>query len=374
MRLCLPQINTDSHGYDRLWSDKQRKMGGHRPPLQFRTTAATRFIIAAVSDTAQTASAWRPLRKSSRMGKRCQIHFGTVLFVMLCLCGHVQAQTSQTGGSRGSFVEIEGSKLYYEECGTAPQTVVLVHDGVVNSAVWDDVWPEFCKHFRVIRYDRRGYGRSPAATMWYSETDDLLSLLHHLKVSRVALVGSSHGGELSIDSTLAHPEMVQQLVLVGAVVSGMPYSQHFLDRGKHAFELLGKGDLKAAISEWSKDRYLIAPGNDAARKRLLDLLSANPQDMRHPEYLLRNKPSLPRLREIHVPTLILTGDADIPDVHAPCRCNRSGNTKLTPCSDCRHGAYYVSRKTNGVQPIGHQFYRAECSLITSQGTDAHGEP
>jgi 3-oxoadipate enol-lactonase len=251
------------------------------------------------------------------MGKRCQILLGSVLFVRMCLCGQAQAQTSQTGPSGpGSFVEIEGSRLYYEECGTAPQAVVLVHDGVVNSAVWDDVWPEFCKHFRVIRYDRPGYGRSPAATTWYSETDDLLLLLQHLKVSRVALVGSSHGGELSIDFTLAHPEMVQQLVLVGAVVSGMPYSQHFLDRGKHAFELLDKGDLKAAISEWSKDRYLIAPGNNAARKRLFDLLSANPQDIKHPEYLLRNKPALPRLHEIHVPTLILTGDADIPDVHA----------------------------------------------------------
>jgi len=231
-----------------------------------------------------------------------------IFALMACLCDQLQTQASQTGApGPGFFVEIEGSKLYYEECGSAPQTVVLVHDGVVNSAVWDDVWPEFCKHFRVIRYDRRGYGRSPAPT---------LSLLHHLKVSRVALVGSSHGGELSIDFTLAHPEIVQQLVLVGAVVSGIPYSQHFLDRGKHAFELLGKGNVKGAISEWSKDKYLIAPGNDAARKRLFDLLSANPQDMQHPDYPLRNKPSLPRLHEIHVPTLILTGDADVPDVHA----------------------------------------------------------
>jgi 3-oxoadipate enol-lactonase len=240
-----------------------------------------------------------------------------IFALMACLCDQVQTQASQTGApGPGFFVEIEGSKLYYEECGSAPQTVVLVHDGVVNSAVWDGVWPEFCKHFRVIRYDRRGYGRSPAATTWYSETDDLLALLHHLKVSRIALVGSSHGGELSIEFTLAHPEMVQQLVLVGAVVSGMPYSQHFLDRGKHAFEVLGKGDVKGAISEWSKDKYLIAPGNDAARKRLFDLLSANPQDMQHADYPLRNKPSLPRLHEIHVPTLILTGDADVPDVHA----------------------------------------------------------
>jgi 3-oxoadipate enol-lactonase len=239
---------------------------------------------------------------------------------VLCMisCSHAAAQSEPTPApaNPGSFVEVGDSKLYYQECSTASQTVVLVHDGVVDSAVWNGVWSEFCKHFHTIRYDRRGYGRSPAATTWYSETDDLAMLLHHLKITRAAIVGSSHGGELSIDFTLAHPEMVQQLVLVGAVVSGMPYSQHFLDRGKHAFELVRKGNMKDAISEWSKDKYLVAPGNDAARKRLFELLSANPQDMNHPDYPLRNKPAVPRLHEIHVPTLLLTGDADIPDVHS----------------------------------------------------------
>ena len=126
---------------------------------------------------------------------------------------------------------MEESKIYYEECGTGSQTVVLIHDGVVNSRVWDDVWPEFCEHFHTFRYDRRGYGGSPAATAWYSETADLAALFDHLKISRTVLVGSSHGGALSIDFTLAHPGMVQQLVLVGAVVTGMPYSEHFLNRG-----------------------------------------------------------------------------------------------------------------------------------------------
>jgi pimeloyl-ACP methyl ester carboxylesterase len=251
------------------------------------------------------------------MSKLIGIVFAAVSFAGLSLWCEAQPQdTTATPLGPGSFVPVEGSKLYYEECGKAPQTVVLIHDGVVNSAVWNDVWPEFCQNFHVIRYDRRGYGRSPAATTWYSETDDLATLLHYLKVARAALVGSSHGGELSIDFTLGHPEIVQQLVLVGAVVSGMPYSQHFLERGKLAYQLLEKGDVKGAISQWSKDKYLIAPGNDAARKRLFDLLSLNPQDMSHSDYPLPTKPALPRLHEIRVPTLLVVGDADIPDVHA----------------------------------------------------------
>jgi pimeloyl-ACP methyl ester carboxylesterase len=249
---------------------------------------------------------------------RAFIHVSLLVALILSSAYRAISQTTVNAqdSGRDSFVQVEGSKLYYEECGTNSPVVVLIHDGVVNSAVWDEVWPTFCNHFRTIRYDRRGYGRSPAAGAWYSEVEDLATLLHRLKAPRAVLVGSSHGGELSIDFALAHPDMVQQLVLVGAVVSGMPYSQHFLNRGKPVFERLDRSDVKGAITEWSKDKYLIAPGNDAARKHLYDLLSRNPQDMNHPDYPLRGKPSLPRLHEIHAPTLLLTGDADIPDVHA----------------------------------------------------------
>jgi pimeloyl-ACP methyl ester carboxylesterase len=193
---------------------------------------------------------------------------------------------------------------------------VLVHDGVLHSAAWDDVWKDFCKHFHAIRYDRRGYGRSPVATHGYYATDDLVAVLRHLKLKRVAIVGSSHGGEISINFTLDHPEMVEQLVLVGAVVGGMPYTQHFLERGDALGKPLEKGDIEGAIVAAAKDKYLTASGGDAARKRMAEILSANPQDLTHPELELPVKPALPRLGEIRIPTMLLVGDADIPDVHA----------------------------------------------------------
>jgi len=223
---------------------------------------------------------------------------------------------AQSAPPRGSFLEVDGAKLYYEECGSAPHAVVLVHDGVLHSAAWDDVWQEFCKHFHAIRYDRRGYGRSQVATHGYYATDDLAAVLRHLKLKRVAIVGSSHGGEISINFTLDHPEMVEQLVLVGAVVGGMPYTQHFLERGDALGKPLEKGDIEGAIVAAAKDKYLTASGSDAARKRMAEILSANPQDLTHPELELPVKPALPRLGEIRIPTMLLVGDADIPDVHA----------------------------------------------------------
>jgi 3-oxoadipate enol-lactonase len=256
------------------------------------------------------------------------------------LFGNALAQ-EQNASPQGSFLEVDGAKLYYEECGSAPQVVVLVHDGVLHSAAWDEVWPDFCKHFHTIRYDRRGYGRSPVATQGYYATDDLAAILRHLKVKRAAIVGSSHGGEISINFTLDHPEVVEQLVLVGAVVGGMPYTKHFLERGVALGKPLEKGDIKGAIAAATKDKYLTAPGSDAARKRMADILLANPQDLTHPELELPVKPALPRLGEIHIPTLLLVGDADIPDVHAHAGAIEAGipSARRVVISDVGHLMY-----------------------------------
>jgi pimeloyl-ACP methyl ester carboxylesterase len=105
-------------------------------------------------------------------------------------------------------------------------------------------------------------------------------------------------------------------VLIGAVVSGFPYSDHFLNRGKANFEPRGQGDIAATIQRWAHDPYLLAPGHDQAATRLADLLTRSPQDLTHPNLVRPSRPALPRLGEIRVPTLILVGDADIPDVHA----------------------------------------------------------
>jgi len=212
----------------------------------------------------------------------------------------------------GSFVDVDGGKLYYEECRTGSKAVLLVHDGVLDSNAWSDVWPALCKQYHVIRYDRRGYGRSPVATKPYYEADDVAALLHARRIERVALVASSHGGELAMAVALRYPELVSHLVLVGAAASGFPYSAHFLLRG----EKLGKGKADEQIASATNDPYLTAPGSEAARKRMHEILTATPQDLTHEDMNLPEAAVLPRAHEIKVPTLILVGSADIPDVQA----------------------------------------------------------
>lgn len=190
------------------------------------------------------------------------------------------------------------------------KALVLLHDGVVNSAVWDDVWPAFCKQFHVIRYDRRGYGHSPATKRPYYEADDLAAILLDRKLSQAALVGSSHGGDVALSFALRYPLQVSELVLVGPGAEGFPYSEHFA-MAQRAFQ-----NAKDPVEIRAQNTYFIAPGNDAARERLRKLLVASPQDHKHGDMPLPEKPVFPYVRDLKMPALILIGSADIADIQA----------------------------------------------------------
>src|SRR5262245_35461985 len=68
----------------------------------------------------------------------------------------------------GGMAAVAGPALYYEECGRGP-AVVLIHGVQMDRRIWDDQVAALAEHFRVIRYDVRGYGRSPQGTHRYSD-------------------------------------------------------------------------------------------------------------------------------------------------------------------------------------------------------------
>jgi non-heme chloroperoxidase len=101
-----------------------------------------------------------------------------------------------------SYVEVgkENSSsihLYYEDHGSG-QPVVLIHGYPLSSASWEKQIPVLLNAgYRVIAYDRRGFGKSSQPTTGYNYdtfAEDLHKIVHHLKLRDFVLVGFSMGG------------------------------------------------------------------------------------------------------------------------------------------------------------------------------------
>lgn len=240
------------------------------------------------------------------------------LFCLIVLLSYPVTAADQTVSS-GNFLDVGGIKLWYQDCGSQNKpSVVLLHDGLVHSIAWDGVWVPLCAKYHVVRYDRRGYGRSDPIKAPFVPVDDLQKIMNQVHMDRAIVVGNSSGGALALDFAIVHPEMVDALFLIGPVIHGMASSDYFNERGAKNSEPLNHNDTRSAAENWSKDRFLIAGEDPQARKLLYDALAQNPQNLKvsgameiHPD-----PPTVARLSEIKVPTLVLVGDSDIADVFA----------------------------------------------------------
>jgi pimeloyl-ACP methyl ester carboxylesterase len=215
------------------------------------------------------------------------------------------------------YVSVGSDSLFYEVEGQGP-ALILVHDGLIHREVWDAQFRFFSDRFRVVRYDRRGYGASSLPSEAFSDIQDLEALYDHLGIEKAGLVAMSSGGRLAIDFTLVHPDRVSSLVLVGAVVRGFSYTEHFFTRGGHLPPDLPASERRRWYA--SEDPYEIYRENRAAKARALELVGDAPfrdhGSLPGSSTLPPPPAALERLGEIAVPTLILVGEFDIPDVHA----------------------------------------------------------
>lgn len=240
------------------------------------------------------------------------------------------------------YIKVDGGKLYYEASGVG-ENIVLIHDGMVHNVIWDGQFLEFAKSNHVIRYDRRGYGKSSIPQATFSNIEDLNQLFIQLKIDKAAVFGMSAGGGLAIDFTLKYPEKVSSLVLVGAVVGGFPYTPHMTNRGGHFdFQNPKYAELKNFIQYFGwDDPYEVYPENTKAKETLLKVLQSNPQNADGKKYRFEKQPERPAVKflsEIKVPTLVLVGEFDIPDVlfHAGVIAAGIPNAKLDVIPNAGH--------------------------------------
>ena len=229
------------------------------------------------------------------------------------------------------YAEVNGTRLAYDEAGEG-HPFVMIHGGLVDRHLWDDQFEVFAQHYRVIRYDMRAFGESTIPTEPFSLVEDLYQLMKFLGIEKTYLMGLSMGGGLALDFTVAHPEMIDALIPVASGVNGFeppdtPETQQMMAEwekiGKQIDTLLDKGQYDEAI-EIENRLWTDGPNRTPSqvkphvRQRVHDMelhnyqVQAKAGNGELPEPTEPEKPAFAHLSEIHVPTLIVVGDADVP--------------------------------------------------------------
>jgi pimeloyl-ACP methyl ester carboxylesterase len=223
---------------------------------------------------------------------------------------------------KSGYVNVNGGKVYYE-IGGSGETLVLNHAGFVDSGMWDAQWEAFTQHFRVLRYDMRGYGKADRVNAPLCRRDDLYQLLRQLDVQQAHLLGCSMGGEIVIDFTLDHPEMVKSLVAVSATPSGFelqgeppPHLMEMMEAAQQGdFERTSELQIRIWVDGMYRQPEQVDPQvrKQAAAMNLISVKNQTWAAQGEPLHPL-DPPAMKRLGDMRVPTLLITGALDHPEI------------------------------------------------------------
>ena len=163
--------------------------------------------------------------------------------------------------------------------------------------------------YRVIAHDRRGWGRSmidPLGPQPGTAADDLQALMDHLGIDRIHLVGTAAGAIGSLDFALSFPQRVRSLVVANSI--GGVQDQDYLALSRRLrppqFDA-----LPAEVRELGPS-YRAADPEGTSRWVELERLS-RPGGPAAPAQAMRNRITFSLLERIEVPTLLITGGADL---------------------------------------------------------------
>ena len=278
----------------------------------------------------------------------------------------------QSAAPHETRILVGKASLYSRELGRG-EPVIVLHGGpdFDHTYLLPDL-DRLADTFRLIYYDQRGRGRSadegqPEDVTLASDVDDLDQVRQHFQLESPALLGHSWGAVLALEYALRHPARVSRLILMNpAPVSASD------------FAVLRKAYVQKLGADMERQREIVAstaykegdPEAVAARYRLhFKPALKRPEDYEKlmatmkagfvsqgkagivkaravEDRLMRDTwqadgyDLLPRLRNLNIPTLVISGDHDfIPGEIAVHIARAIPNAHLVMIRDCGHFAY-----------------------------------
>jgi 3-oxoadipate enol-lactonase len=213
------------------------------------------------------------------------------------------------------LVEAEGTSHAVSDEGEGPP-VVLIHAGVADRRMWEDVVAQLGPGFRVVRPDLRGYGDTDPGDGTFTHERDLLAILDALRVERATLVGASAGGAVALALATLAPERFGAVVLLAPNLPDHEPSERLAAFAAAEDAVIEARDLDRAVA---LNVDLWAAQLDAAGKELVAAMQRRAFELQIDATAEEDEldpPLAERLTNLALPVEILVGDRDLPDFRA----------------------------------------------------------
>lgn len=219
--------------------------------------------------------------------------------------------------SADRYLDVSNAQLRYRDEGRGP-AVILLHGWTLDLEMWDPQVAALRNEFRLVRFDRRGFGLSRGRPDARQDTSDIAALYGHLGLHRAALIGMSHGARSSVQFAAAASGRVSALILDGppAIDRSVGEDDVPIARLKEVLESHG---IEALRREWSNHPLARLRSNDPKIRQMLNsMLARYPgQDLAAADdFAIRGGADAGTaavlLHAVSAPTLILSGAHDLP--------------------------------------------------------------
>ncbi|MGC1523953.1 MAG: alpha/beta hydrolase [Steroidobacteraceae bacterium] len=206
-----------------------------------------------------------------------------------------------------------GARLRYRVEGRGPP-LLMAHGWTLDLEMWEPQIAALRAGFRLVRFDRRGFGLSSGRPSVTQDIADIAALCNHLAVERIAVLGMSQGARAAMGFALAAPARVSCLILDGPPdYAGNPLPADDdvpLDYYRGVVRAQG---MTAFRREWAAHPLLSLRTGDPCMHKILDamIMRYPGNDLLEPVAAAAAPVDSPSIDSIGAPVLVITGDQDL---------------------------------------------------------------
>ena len=219
-------------------------------------------------------------------------------------------QNASNDSSRGAHADLPGVRLWYIDSGGAGAPVVLLHPNTGTSAAWQPQIAGFSQAgYRVIAFDRRGFGNSladPASGQdGGSIAGDLDALADRLGLEPFHLLGVAGGGFAALDYAAWRPQRLRSLI-VGSSTGAFEDKeiQDFIAR-------IAIPEIRKQSAHYREIGASYRGANPEGTRRWIEIEERSRQPGAPFQPALRTPNTLAKIAAIPTPTLVIAADADL---------------------------------------------------------------